>query len=160
MSKRRILKCPFCGGNVRIVVCDDEGNLHDDEYEQDPWSGLGYLLCHSTDDAIDNNGIGCPIAKYPGEENMGTYIYESPDEAIEAWQVSANLFIRRITDMDLGYVVSNITDRIFKKNWQYQITAIKDDMVEISVKGAIICTNKHDPDFQFFINDHDTKEDI
>jgi hypothetical protein len=36
------LKCPFCGGKVRILVCDDEGNVHDDDYENDPWSGLSF----------------------------------------------------------------------------------------------------------------------
>lgn len=24
--------CPFCGGKVAVVICDDEGNLHDDDY--------------------------------------------------------------------------------------------------------------------------------
>lgn len=54
------LTCPFCGREVRIVVCDDEGNIHPDEYEDDPWSGLGYMLVHEEAD-----GVQCPIATEP-----------------------------------------------------------------------------------------------
>lgn len=75
------VKCPFCGGVVRVVVCDDEGNYpKNDGYEKDPWSGLGYLLCHSTEDAIGE----CPIAGYPGEDMLGVSIYDTSDEAIAA----------------------------------------------------------------------------
>lgn len=78
------LHCPFCGGRVRIVVCDDEGNYpKEDGYENDPWSGLGYLLCHSEDDAIGD----CPIARAEGEDLLGRMIYSSPEEAIDAWTI-------------------------------------------------------------------------
>ena len=26
--------CPFCGGEVSIILCDDEGNLHDEAYRE------------------------------------------------------------------------------------------------------------------------------
>lgn len=29
--------CPFCGGKVSIVLCDDEGNLHDEAYRERPY---------------------------------------------------------------------------------------------------------------------------
>lgn len=73
--------CPFCGGTFRIVVCDDEGNIHDEAYEKDPWSGLGYRLCHETAD--DPTGE-CPIAGYDGEGFLGTFIYDTREEAIKA----------------------------------------------------------------------------
>lgn len=74
--------CPFCGGNVRILVCDDEGNVHDDDYENDPWSGLSYGLAHDRRDMIDS----CPIAKFDeDEEILGTYLYDTREEAIESW---------------------------------------------------------------------------
>lgn len=77
-----ILTCPFCKGPARIVVCDDEGNFPKDaDYEADPWSGLGYLICHDINDA---NGE-CPIARYPGEDEMGLIIYSSPEKAAENW---------------------------------------------------------------------------
>lgn len=80
----KTLKCPFCSGPVRIVVCDDEGNYPKEAgYENNPWSGLGYLICHSTDDA---NG-DCPIARYPGEDNLGRFIYDSAEEAANAWKM-------------------------------------------------------------------------
>ena len=79
--------CPFCGAEIRIVVCDDEGNIHTDDYEQDPWSGLGYLLYH---DITDDCAESCPIAKHEGEGVMGTQIYDSRKEAIEAWNRRTN----------------------------------------------------------------------
>lgn len=83
------LKCPFCDGEVSIVVCDDEGNIHDDEegYEENPWSGLGYKLYH---DETQANGE-CPIAGFEGEGALGIWNYYSRKEAIEAWN-------RRMTD--------------------------------------------------------------
>lgn len=76
------LKCPFCGGNVRILVCDDEGNIHPEEYEDDPWSGLGYQLAHDRCDSIGE----CPIANHDCDEStLGSIIYDSREEAIELW---------------------------------------------------------------------------
>ncbi len=73
------LTCPFCGREVRIVVCDDEGNIHPDEYEDDPWSGLGYMLVHEEAD-----GVQCPIATEP-DEPLGRLIYDSREEAADTW---------------------------------------------------------------------------
>ena len=81
MSDER-LKCPFCEGEVRIVVCDSEGNLRPDEYENDPWSGLGFKLYH---DETMTNGEYCPIAGHESEGTLGMYIYDTKEEAIEAW---------------------------------------------------------------------------
>lgn len=78
--------CPFCGKEViHVAVCDDEGNIHGFigcEYEDDPWSGLGYVLIHEewgecilcTDD--DQTVIG------------GGIIFDTPDEALEALKIS------------------------------------------------------------------------
>jgi hypothetical protein len=74
--------CPFCGANIKVVCCDDEGNTHSDDYENDPWSGLGYQLYHDIDDDPNNE---CPIARHSGEGIMGIFIYDSREEAIEAW---------------------------------------------------------------------------
>lgn len=74
--------CPFCGGKVRIVICDSEGNIHDDGYEDDPWSGLGYKLIHEEGDCIGE----CPIATFDEDESsIGIYIYDSKKEAIAMW---------------------------------------------------------------------------
>lgn len=78
----KLKPCPFCGGNVRILVCDDEGNIHPDEYEDDPWSGLGYQLAHGEDDMIGK----CPIAKFNEDYGvMGMNIYDTEEEAVGAW---------------------------------------------------------------------------
>lgn len=80
--------CPFCGGKATIVYCDDEGNLHGDDYEDDPRSGLGYQIRHSHEENED-----CPIARYAEDgATMGdVYIYDTREEAIEAWN-------RRVSD--------------------------------------------------------------
>lgn len=71
--------CPFCGGLARIIICDDEGNHHPEEYEDDPWSGLGFMLEHNEED-----NPNCPIAheKY---EQCGRTIYDTREEAAAAW---------------------------------------------------------------------------
>lgn len=80
--------CPFCGNAIKIIVCDDEGNIHDEEYENDPWSGLGYMLYHDEKDVPNDD---CPIAGHEGEGVMGTLIYDTREEATDAWN-------RRATD--------------------------------------------------------------
>lgn len=74
--------CPFCGGVVHIVICDHEGNLHSKEYEQDPWSGIGYMLYHDTRDDVTGK---CPIAGHECEGVLGTFIYDTREEAEYAW---------------------------------------------------------------------------
>lgn len=79
--------CPFCGGKATIICCDDEGNNHDGDYENDPWSGLGYLIRHSHEENED-----CPIATYTedGATVGGVYIYNTREEAAEAWNRRTN----------------------------------------------------------------------
>lgn len=79
MNKK--LLCPFCGKEVRIRVCDDEGNIHTDEYEDEPWSGQGYVLVHE-----EEEGVQCPIATEP-DESLGRFIYDSREEAIKTWSM-------------------------------------------------------------------------
>lgn len=80
--EKELLPCPFCGSQIRIVVCDDEGNIHEDDYENDPWSGLGYRLYH---DIADFKDVNCPIAGHEGSGEMGIWIYNTREDAIEAW---------------------------------------------------------------------------
>ena len=75
--------CPFCGGKVSLVLCDDEGNLHDEaSYRERPYSGLGFKLHH----AYEENP-GCPIAGYECDGGIlgGVYIYSTKEQAAEAW---------------------------------------------------------------------------
>ena len=87
MKKRskELKPCPFCGGKLKIIILDDEFNVHDEEYEKEPWSGLQYALFHGVEENED-----CPIANHEGEM-LGVYGYDTKDEAIEAWN-------RRIKD--------------------------------------------------------------
>lgn len=73
--------CPFCGGKVAVVICDDEGNLHDDEYLSNPYSGVGYKLRHTHELNPE-----CPIAKYDEDGGIvGVIIYDTAEDAIDAW---------------------------------------------------------------------------
>ena len=70
-----LLPCPFCGGESKIIVCDREGNLHDEGYERNPWSGLCYLIFHKSED--------CPVGhSYPDDVRC---MYDTEAETIEAW---------------------------------------------------------------------------
>lgn len=70
--------CPFCGGMTKVVQCDDEGNVRGEEYESNPWSGLGYRIVHESDD--------CPI--YTCEDGYNL-IYDSREEAENHWNTRA-----------------------------------------------------------------------
>lgn len=76
--------CPFCGGTPTILICDDEGNIQDDDYESDPWSGIGYQIGHSIiwQSEIDYR---CPIANQDADEAIGATIYSSRIGAIKTW---------------------------------------------------------------------------
>ena len=75
----KLKPCPFCGGEVRIVVMDDEFNIRSKAYEKDPFSGLQYGLYHS-----EEENPYCPIAT-DSEEFLGVFGYDTKVEAIEAW---------------------------------------------------------------------------
>lgn len=82
MGKKEQLKlCPFCGGNVSLGIRDDEGNHRNEDYENDPYSGLTFTILHDHESNKD-----CPIAKYKEDGGMmGVYLYESRHEAMQAW---------------------------------------------------------------------------
>ncbi len=75
------LICPFCGKSVHIQLTDNEGNFHSDDYLDEPYSGVGYVLTHYEEDEVE-----CPIACEDGEF-LGMYIYDTKRDAIESWRV-------------------------------------------------------------------------
>ena len=79
--------CPFCGGKVSLVLCDDEGNLHDEAYREHPYSGLGFMLHHAHEENPE-----CPIASYECDGGIlgGVYIYDTEEQAAEAWNRRAD----------------------------------------------------------------------
>ena len=42
----KLKPCPFCGAKIKIVICDDEGNIHDTEYEKN--LGVGWATSCTT----------------------------------------------------------------------------------------------------------------
>ena len=73
----KLKPCPFCGGEARLVVCDSEGNVHDESYEADPYSGLSYAIVHGSDDCCGE----CPVST----SDLLPWLYETREEATAAW---------------------------------------------------------------------------
>ena len=80
--------CPFCGGKVSLVLCDDEGNLHDESYREHPYSGLGFMLHHAHEENPE-----CPIASSECDGGIlgGVHIYDTEEQAAEAWNKRAEV---------------------------------------------------------------------
>ena len=77
--------CPFCGGEAKIGVCDDEGNIKDACYENAPYGGLGFVILHSLQE-----NEGCPIATHADDVcKIGCYIYDTREYAAAAWNKRA-----------------------------------------------------------------------
>lgn len=73
--------CPFCGGKADFVICDEEGNIHDAEYEKRPYSGLSFGIRHTVED-----NPNCPIAAFGEDGGMvGTMLYRSRALAAKDW---------------------------------------------------------------------------
>ena len=90
---KKLKPCPFCGCKSKIVQCDDEGNVRGEEYESNPWSGLGYRIVHESDD--------CPIST--GEDGYNL-IYDSREEAESHWN-------QRADECDREYLI-NLADQL------------------------------------------------
>lgn len=108
------LKCPFCGGTVWIAVCDDEGNLRPDVYEDDPWSGLSYALIHENSDVPADEL--CPIAV--DDTRIGDYLFDAVEEAAVAWGFANKMLDAEVPPCQIGDVL-----------W----TCYKNQVIEVSV---------------------------
>ena len=76
--QKELKPCPFCGRSVEISIYDDEGNEHNADYLQDPYSGLWFAITHHKNsecilycDPLDDVKVGnhlysdlCEIMKY------------------------------------------------------------------------------------------------
>lgn len=80
-EKIKLRPCPFCGVVPKIYICDDEGNIHDENYLHDSYSGLSFGIEHT----IEQKGAeNCPIATYE-DEKIGVMLFDSVDELAECW---------------------------------------------------------------------------
>ena len=87
--------CPFCGGEARLVVCDSEGNVHDESYEADPYSGLSYAIVHGSDDCCGE----CPVST----SDPLPWLYETREEAVAAWNRRSEQTCRMDAPIDGEY---------------------------------------------------------
>lgn len=76
----KLRPCPFCGGEAKLQLTDDEGNFQDESYLENPWSGVGYVIIHNISDSTSF----CPIAT-DSNSSQGGYIYASKEAAIVTW---------------------------------------------------------------------------
>ncbi len=78
--------CPFAVEKQRLYVVMTKEKSTNDNYANDPWNGLWYQIRHSHEE-----NEGCPIARY-AEDNtaIGTYTYNTREEAVEAWNRRTN----------------------------------------------------------------------
>ena len=83
-KKLEVLMCPFCGGELYIQTCDEEGEFQTDEYLKNSDSDVWYCMIHSEIDVP--NGKECPIATEFEDESAGEYIYDSKEEMIMAFK--------------------------------------------------------------------------
>lgn len=79
MFEEKLRPCPFCGGEAKLQLTDDEGNFKDESYLENPYSGVGYVIVHDISDSET-----CPIAT-DSDSPQGCYIYTSKEAAINAW---------------------------------------------------------------------------
>jgi hypothetical protein len=81
--KEKLKPCPFCGGQIRIQLTDEEGNFRSESYLDNPYSGISYCLLHEEKDVP--KGIHCPIATFDDDcRFLGIYLFDTFEEAIAA----------------------------------------------------------------------------
>lgn len=144
LSELDFIPCPFCEKRPTIVILDDEGNIHDAEYEDNPWSGLRYGIQHLSKE--------CLIGQHDDEEHFH-WSWDSREAAILDW--NGRILKRKMRNCDrpfktlsefqrcyiefgskngLGYIVDGV---VTKPTWkssfeEWMISPIEDDGEEKS----------------------------
>ena len=78
-AEAQLKPCPFCGAKPTIILCDEEGNIHEFEYLEDPYSGIGFSISHPKSPNSD-----CPIASY-WEETLFPNLYDDLEQMVRIW---------------------------------------------------------------------------
>lgn len=80
-AEEKLLPCPLCGENVFIKIFDEEGNIRDEDYLDDPWSGLTFGISHPYKDISSDDD--CVLMHWE-EEHIGNLYYDL-NGLVEKW---------------------------------------------------------------------------
>lgn len=79
MGKIKVKPCGICGEMPVFLLTDEEGNLRNESYLENPYSGILYCISHPTAEGND-----CPLGT--GErERLSMWGYDTLEEAKAAW---------------------------------------------------------------------------
>lgn len=98
--------CPFCGEKIGYYITDMEGNLRDESYISDPWSGLSFAIKHTI-----STSPRCPIASHD-DEILGTALFESLEELALWWNTRATDPLLKEMAEALGKAVGAVNNLI------------------------------------------------
>ena len=131
-------KCPYCQKDaVSIGVYDDEGNYRGElgcEYESNPWSGLSYAVNHW-------DGWGeCLLCS--DEHPMGGMLFDTPEEAVTAWNKIAcvNGRLNAAEKLNLEYNVKE-TVKLLKSHKENTLFPYAAEIIE-RLEDILTCDSK------------------
>lgn len=124
--EEKLRPCPFCGGEARLQLTDDEGNFKDESYLENPYSGVGYVIIHDT----NNSTSDCPIAT-DSDSSQGSYIYTSKEEAINAWNGRTNDDLTNYISKVMGQFPNSFI------NWRQELILIPKTNLYVCLQDVI-----------------------
>lgn len=84
--QKRLKPCPFCGRSVEISIYDDEGNEHNADYLQDPYSGVMFAITHHKNSECIMKNSECILDCDPlDNEKVGNHLYSDLCEIMKYW---------------------------------------------------------------------------
>ena len=77
--QKELKPCPFCGRRVEIGIYDNEGNEHNADYLQDPYSGVMFAITH-------HKNSECILYCDPLDDvKVGNFLYSDLCQLMKDW---------------------------------------------------------------------------